>query len=62
VFSGLVLGQNEKSRYNLYRLLPLIKDWFGKIWVGKYALNFYFKKNRVVKWMYLYAKMCNDDV
>jgi hypothetical protein len=37
-------------------LLPLIKDWFGKIWDGKDVINFKFLKKLVVKGRLLYAK------
>jgi len=37
-------------------LLPLIKDWFGKIWDGKYVINLRFSKKLVVKERLLYAK------
>tara|TARA_R110002050_G_scaffold131701_5_gene253586 strand:+ start:106 stop:243 length:138 start_codon:yes stop_codon:yes gene_type:complete len=34
----------------------LIKDWFGKIWDGKYEINLRFSKKLVVKERLLYAK------
>jgi hypothetical protein len=37
-------------------LLPLIKDWFGKIWDCKDVINFKFLKKLVVKGRLLYAK------
>ena len=52
----MVLPYKRKALSNLKGLLPLIKDWFGKIWDGKYEINLRFSKKLVVKERLLYAK------